>query len=325
MMKAMGLLGTLLLAPLWGSLPAQEPPRPDRHPLLAIFPDPLPDGRTSVMVEFANQFLRTEFEHADQGRTYARIDGEDWGLTLDLAQGLGPIVLNLRLRGVWRSGGFTDRFFAVWHKLFALPGGGRNIVPNFRLDYTLERDGRTIAQLARDRACLMDVDLAVLYPFGDRAAGGRLGASVQAPVGKQEDFSGSGGWDCLVGAALWKTLGGFTFHTQLERAFLGIGDDSPYAAVLDHRTQNRAWAGVTWRGDGDGFFGGLGLDASIGYTESPYSVGVPRIDSSGWQQHWTFSHTRLPKWRVGISEEAGTYTSPDLTVFVQYKFSVPAT
>jgi hypothetical protein len=298
----------------------QETPRPNRHPLLSIFPDPLPDGRSTVTMEVANQFLRPDFEFADNGRTFARFDGEDWGLTVDLAQEFGPLVFNLRLRGIWRSGGCADQLFASWHTLLGTPQGGRQYAPKFRLDYTLMRDGHLVAQLINNRICFMDTDLAVLCPFGNQESGGRLGVSLQAPTGSRRDFSGSGGWDELVGAALWKSWGYFRFHTQLEYAFLGISDINPYSLVLEHRTQKRAWVGAACQGCGHGFWSGLGLDITIGYTESPYSVSVPRIDRSGWQQHWTFSHMRFPKWKIGLSEEAGTYTSPDLTVFVIKKF-----
>jgi hypothetical protein len=306
----------LLCAGLSG-LSAQEAPRPNRHPLLSIFPDPLPDGRTSVAVETANQFLRPEFQSGNGGRTLARFDGEDWGLTLDYARRAGPMVLNLRLRGLWRSAGWTDQIFAAWHALLSTPTGGREQVPDYRLEYMLSVDGRTVARLGSARARLMDVDLAVLLPFGGPDAGGRVGASVQAPTGKSDDFSGSGGWDWLVGAALWKKAGPFTFHAQLERAFLGVPDGSPYALALDGRTQKRIWAGTAFR------VGGLGVDASIAYAEGIYATGIPRLDRSGWQQHWTFSHARLPKWRAGFTEEAGTYLSPDLTAFVQWRPAGP--
>jgi hypothetical protein len=194
------------------------------------------------------------------------------------------------------------------------------MAPKYRLDYTLEREGQTVAQLVSDRASFMDADISVLYPFGSPKSGGRLGASVQAPTGIRSDFSGSGSWDELVGIALWQGWGRFLFHTQLEYAFLGIDDTNPYSKVLDHRTQKRAWGCITYQGMGQRFWSGLGLDITIAYVESPYAVGIPRIDRSGWQQHWTFNHSRLPRWRMGISEEAGTYTSPDLTVFFQYRF-----
>ncbi|MDR2697230.1 MAG: DUF3187 family protein [Holophagales bacterium] len=303
---------------LWSLFP-QESPRSNRHPLFSIFPDPLPDGRTTVTMEASNQFLRPDFEIAENGRAFARFDGEDWGLTLDLARELGPLVFNLRLRGIWRSGGWADQAIASWHTLLGTPKGGRENAPKFRLDYTLIRDDQLVAKLISDRACFMDTDLAVLYPFGNAESGGRLGVSIQAPTGSRDDFSGSAGWDEIVGVALWKSRGYFRFHTQLEYAFLGISDSNPYSLVLERNTQKRAWVGVTYQGRGHDFWNGLGLDITIAYTESPYSIGISRIYTSGWQQHWTFSHTRLSKWKIGLSEEAGTYTSPDLTVFVQYR------
>jgi hypothetical protein len=313
---------SLFLCPLLavGAMNAQEAPRPNRHPIFSVFPEPLPDGRMNITLEAASQFLRPDFEIGGDGRSLARFDGEDWGLSTDLAKGFGPFALNLRLRGIWRSGGWTDQAFASWHTLLGVPQGGRQAAPNFRLDYSLAMDGSLVAQLNKDRFCFMDADLALLYSFGNGESGGRLGASIQAPTGSRGDFSGSGGWDELLGAALWRSWGNFRLHAQVECAFLGISRSNPYSATLAHRTQTRAWAGAAYLGQGTGFIGGLGLDITIGYTESPYSVGIPRIDNPGWQQHWTFSHTRLTKWRFGISEEAGTYTSPDLTGFIQYRF-----
>jgi|GEM_PF-362674 len=309
--------GTTDKSSRWHSFP-QESPAPNRHPIFSIFPEPLPYGRTAITIEASNQFLRTDFEIADNGRTFARIDGEDWGLTVDLAREFGPMLFNLRIRGTWRSGGWSDQAFASWHTLLGTPRGGREEAPKFRLDYTLIRDGQLVAQLTKDRACLMDTDLAVLYPFGNSESGGRLGLSIQAPTGSRSDFSGSGGWDELVGIALWKSWGYFRFHTQLEYALLGVSDSNPYNLLIEHSNQKRAWIGIAYQGRGHSFWRGLGLDISIGYTESPYSIGVSRIDTSGWQQHWSFSHTRLPNWKIGFTEEAGTYTSPDLSVFLKY-------
>ena len=308
------------IKPATWSVFTQSAPTPNRHPLLSIFPEPLPEGKTSITMDASSQFLRPDFEVSDGGRTLVRFDGEDWGLTLDLALPIGPLLLNLRLRGVWRTGGWADQAFASWHTIIGTPQGGRHEAPKFRLDYILSRDGRLVARLNSDRACFMDTDLAILYPFGDQDTGGRAGVSLQAPTGSRNDFSGSGGWDELMGLALWKSLRDFRFHIQLEYAFLGVGDDNPYDLVLDGRTQKRAWAGVTYQGRGGSFWSGLGLDITISYTESPYVTGMPRIDRPGWQQHWTFTHSRLPKWRMGISEDAGTYTNPDLTVFLQYRF-----
>ena len=65
---------------------------------------------------------------------------------------------------------------------------------------------------------------------------------------------------------------------------------------------------------------GLGLEVALAYAGSPYRTGLSRLDKAGWQQHWTFRHRRLPRWRFGFSEEAGTYTAPDITAFTAYRF-----
>jgi hypothetical protein len=207
-----------------------------------------------------------------------------------------------------------------WHQAFTMPQGGREDAPKNRLVYHLERDGRVVGDLTRPGVALMDLDVAWIRPFGTPEAGGRVGASVQLPTGKQSDFSGSGGTDGLVGAALWRRLGHWRFSGQVERVVLGLPKGSPLRTVMDKTSFSRAWAGFGWVGDGPGLLSGLGLEVSLGYAGSPYRTGLSRLDRAGWQQHWTIRHTRLPRWRFGFSEEAGTFTAPDVTGFAAYRF-----
>ena len=302
------------------SLGAQETPRPNRVAWLEVFPEPLPEGVPQVALEMTSQFLRPDFEESGDGRTSARLDGEEWQFTGDLPFRLGPGILNLRLRIAHRSGGAADQLLQSWHGLLGTDQGGRDLAPKGRLAYFLERDGVIVGRLDRPGLRLMDTDLAFLLPWGDGASGGRLGASLQLPTGRREDFSGSGGLDGTLGLATWKTFGPWRLHGQAERVFIGLPGDSPYRAVLAHRAFNRAWAGFGLQGRGPGFWRGLGLDITLAYAASPYRVDIPRIDRAGWQQHWTFSHARLPAWRLGFSEEAGTYMAPDITAFVSKRF-----
>jgi hypothetical protein len=197
--------------------------------------------------------------------------------------------------------------------------GGRELVPTGRLAYHLERDGVVVGDLSHPGLRLMDVDLAWLFPFGTPEAGGRWGASVQLPTGRQADFSGSGGTDALVGGALWHRWGHWRASGQVERVLLGLPANSPLKVVLAQRSFSRAWASFGWVGEGAGFLPGLGLEVALGYAGSPYQTGIKRIDRAGWQQHWTFRHAHIPQWRFGFSEEAGTYTAPDITAFVAYR------
>lgn len=300
------------------ALGAQEAPRPNRVAWLAVFPEPLPEGVRQVALEATSQFLRPDFEQS--GGTFARLDGEEWQLTGDLPIRLGPGILNLKVRVVQRSGGIADQALQSWHRFFGTDVGGRDLATKGRLAYHLEKDGVVVGHLDRPSLRLMDTDIAYLLPWGNSASGGRVGASLQLPTGHREDFSGSGGLDGTLGLAAWKTYGAWRVHGQAERVILGLPADSPYRVVLDKRAFNRAWAGLAFQGRGSGFWRGMGLDITLAYSASPYLVNIPRIDHAGWQQHWTFSHASMPNWRFGFSEEAGTYTAPDITFFVSRRF-----
>jgi hypothetical protein len=301
-------------------LSAQETPPSNRVAWFGVFPEPLAEGVSALTMEATSQFLRPDFETSSDGRTFARLDGEDWMLTGDLAQRTGPVIWNLRVRLADRSGGVMDPFLASWHRTLNTPLGGRDFVPQGRLAYHLERDGKVIGDLDRPGLHLMDTDVSAQFALGDAEVGGRIGASLQLPTGQRDDFSGSGGVDGLVGAAFWKRWGGWRLHGQAERVFIGLPADSPYRAVLGQRAFSRIWAGGGWQGQGDGFWSGLGLDITLAYAGSPYAVGIVRIDRPGWQQHWTLTHAACPRWRFGFSEEAGTYNAPDFTAFVSYRW-----
>lgn len=311
-------LACLLMAPLL--LCSQETPRSNRVTWLQVFPEPMPQGVPELGLDFSSQYLRPDRAQSNDGRTVARLDGEEWMFTADLPCKLGPAILNLRIRAVHRSGGIGDRAIENFHGLMGLPDGGRNLLPENRLDYHLERDGVVVGNLTRSGFALMDTDIACLLPFGTRDSGGRVGGSIQLPTGKRKEFSGSGGLDGMVGAAGWKRSGVWGVHGQIEQVFIGLSSDSPYRKVLGKRAFTRAWAGGGFQGQGPGFWRGFGLDLTLAYAGSPYAVGIGRMDKAALQQHWTVTHTALPQWRFGFSEEAGSYLSPDITIFVSRRF-----
>jgi hypothetical protein len=313
-------LRVLLIAMVAVGLVAQETPRPNRLAWFEGFPEPLPEGASEVALEATSQMLRPDLERSADGRTFARLDGEEWQLTGDWAVKAGSSRFNVRVRVASRSGGIADQAIWNWHTMFNMPQGGREDAPKNRLVYHLERDGRVIGDLTRSGVSLMDLDVAWVRPFGTADAGARIGVSVQLPTGRQSDFSGSGGTDGLVGAAAWKRLGRFKVFGQAERVMLGLPRNSPLREVVDGTSFNRAWGSVAWLGQGPGLLDGLGLEISLAYTGSPYRTGLERLDRAGWQQHWTLRHTRLPRWRFGVSEEAGTFTAPDITAYLVYRF-----
>lgn len=307
-------LGGLSLA--WG----QATPRPNRVAWFEGFPEPLPEGVSEVAMEATSQMLRPDLERSADRRTFARLDGEEWQFVGDWALRAGSTRINVRARLASRSGGIADQAIWTWHRLFSMPQGGRGDAPKNRLAYHLERDGRVIGDLSRPGLALMDLDVAWVRPFGTADAGGRVGASIQLPTGRQSDFSGSGSTDGLVGGALWRTYGRWRVFGQVERVLLGLPQDSPLRTVMDKTSFSRAWATLGWLGEGPGPISGIGIEVSLAYAGSPYRTGLSRMDRAGWQQHWTFRHARIPRWRFGFSEEAGTFVAPDLTAFVAYRF-----
>lgn len=295
-------------------------PRPNRVAWMEIFPEPLPSGRSGLSLEFTSQFLRPDRATSGDGRTHAVLQGEEWQLTGDLAAPLWGGYVNLRLRANVRGGGIADQFLVTYHTFLGTPGGGRELVSKDQFHYRLERDGVIVVDLKKPDTVLMQPDIAWVKPFGTKDAGGRFGLSVQLPTGKRENLTGTGRVAGLVGGALWKATGPWHGFAQAERVFFGLPKESPYKAVITQRSFTRAWMGGGYQGEGDGFFSGLGVELSIGYIENPYHVDLARMDKDGAQQYWTVTHKRLPRWRFGISEEAGSYFAPDLTVFACYRF-----
>ena len=301
-------------------LMAQETPQPNRMVWFAVFPEPLPSGDSELALEASNTQLRPDLQHSGDGRTSVNVDGEEWQLTGDYALDLGPGRFNVRARVVHRSGGIADQAIIGWHRFFGMPQGERDHSPRFRLDYHLERDGVVVADLQRPGLHLMDLDLAWVQAFGTLDGGWRWGLSLQAPTGQRSDFSGDGAWDGTLGFAGWKRWGSWRIHGQAEEVFLGVGHSNPYGVVLGRHSFPRAWAGAGYQGDGPGFWRGLGLDITFAYTDSPYAVGIRRVDKHGMEQHWAFTHRAFPRWRFVISEEGETYTAPDVKAALVYRF-----
>lgn len=287
---------------------------------MEIFPEPLPSGRSGLALEFTSQFLRPDRATSGDERTRAVLQGEEWQLTGDFSAPLLGGYINVRLRAVTRSGGIADQFLVTYHTFLGTPGGGRELAPKDQFHYRLERDGTVVVDLKKPDTVIMEPDIAWVKPFGTKEVGGRFGLSIQLPTGKRENFTGTGRAAGLVGGAIWKVTGPWHGFAQTERVFFSLPEDSPYKAVLTQRAFTRAWVGGGYQGEGVGFFSGLGIELSLGYLENPYHVDLPRVDKDGLQQHWTLTHKRLPRWRFGLSEEAGSYFAPDITVFAGYRF-----
>jgi len=313
-------LWVLSVAMVTTGLMAQETPHPNRLPWLSIFPEPLPEGVSQVSLEGSNQFLRTSRQDSPDGLAHAELEGEDWQVTSDFAWALGPGLLNLRTRLTYRSSGFMDRAIMNWHHLLGVGQGGRDQVQTFMDVYHLDRNGVVVFDLSRPRLELQGLDLAYVLPWGDKNAGGRLGGSIQIPTGHAEELQSSGGTNFMAGLGAWTTVGSLRFWAQGEDMWISLPQDSPLRQVVSRGQFWRAWAGAHYQGPGGGFLRGFSLDLSYSYNETPYWTKLVRIDKYGAQQTWVFSHERLPKWRFGFTEKAGTFSTPEITFFTTYRY-----
>jgi len=309
--------GLAFVAVLGCSAAAQETPPANRVAWLEILPEPLPDGAASLGLEFTTQFVS---ETGKDLRSPSGLDGEEWQVTADFPWRIGWGFLNLRVRVNHRSGGIADQAILDWHKILGMPAAGRDQVAPNRFSYLMQVDGVTIARLDHPVTQLMPLDLAWCLPFGDALGGGRAGLSVQLPNGDPGSFGGTGGTAWTLGAAGWRTHGSWTLHGQAEQVFIQLPAGSLYRKAMDRGQIRRGWIGLGCRLPGPGVLAGLGVDFTISGQESPYHIGVVEVDHAGWQQHWTLTHTRFPRLRFTVSEEAGVGPAPDVTAALVFRY-----
>ena len=310
---------TLVLCLAALTLGAQETPRPNRVAWLEVFPEPLPDGTRQITLEMTSQFLRPDFEQSADGRTAARLDGEEWQLMEDLPIALGPGILNVRLRVAHRSGGVADQLLQSWHRLLGTDTGGRDLAPKGRLSYDLERDGVLVARLDRPGLHLLDTDIAYVLPWGHPASGGDWASpcSFHRPAG---------------GLLRQRRPGWHPGPSGLE----GLRDLAPPCSGRTGRHRPSRGQPLPRRPGTPGLQPRLGRfrlpGPGTGILEGPgpgYHPWPMRRAPTGWKSaHRSrrlaaaldLQHTAMPNWRLGFSEEAGTYTAPDITAFVSRSF-----
>lgn len=315
MRLALGALLPALMLPLM----AQETPQPNRVAWMSIFPEPLPEGVTQFGLDVTNQFLRPDREDSIDGLTHAQLQGEDWEVVSDLAKREGPGIFNVRTRLTYRSSGLLDRAIMNWHGILGVDQGGRDQLPCFNDIYLLQRNGVTVFSLERPRLEFQGVDVAYVVPWGDQSSGGRAGATVQLPTGREEELQSSGGTNFLAGGAIWKTFHLVRLWAQAEEIWISLPQASPLRQVVDRGQFWRAWAGLHYQGPGGSFWKGFGLDLGYAYNETPYFTKLVRIDKYGLQQTWTVSHLHLPRWRFGFTEKGGTFSTPEITFFTTFR------
>ena len=238
------------------------PAGPRRRPGPTVWPgsrasrSPCRKGPVKLALEATSQMLRPDLERSADGRSFARLDGEEWQLTGDWAMKAGllpvqcPGPLGLPLRRHRRSG-HLELASDVQHA----PGGTGGCAEEPAV-YYLERDGHVIGDLTRPGVTLMDLDVAWIRPFGTADAGGadrRLGAAAHREAVRffrQRRHRWAGGRRGLEAA---RPLQGFRPGGAGDA---GPARHSPLREVMDRTSFNRAWGSVAWLGQGPGSWTG---------------------------------------------------------------------
>ncbi len=231
-------------------------PLPTRiqHPLALIQPGFTPrsvrtqaPGEWRVEGELAYSSI---FERSAAAGARVAFDAELLRSSLRARRGLAPgIDLEVALGGVYGSSGFLDQFIEEFHDLIGAPNQGRDKFPQDRFESVIEVDGQTAWSWRDDRAQLGDTLLVLTFGESEleREQWGnawRLG--LELPTGDEQQGSGNGGVDWLVG---WS--GEISFDTTTHFAAASAGQARTTTTLaragLDLPERLELFYGLEWR------------------------------------------------------------------------------
>ncbi len=155
------------------------------------------------------------FEVGDGVNGSVSFDGELWRTSMMLRTGLDVRTdVEVEVPIVYASSGFLDVFIEAWHDVFGLPDSGRETRPQFDYDMRLVRDGEDVYAMTGNRVGLGDVPIVVTRRIVDARGAAPavfVQASLEIPVGSEENGFGNGALDWGLGAGLESNVGVWTF------------------------------------------------------------------------------------------------------------------
>jgi hypothetical protein len=241
------------------------------------------------------------------------LDGETYVATFGLRYGLAEhLQVGIDLPWVWQSKGFLDGFIENFHDFFGMPNADRNNMSNNNINYVYDsRDGDDFL-LDHATSGIGDVRLLGSWQWLDtEKTAANLQASIKAPSGDADKFTGSGGWDISLAlsaqrdfplenghASLWGGLGG---------TWLGDGN------VLQDRVEN--WAASGWLGAGWSPLDWLGLKLQLDSHSALYDsnldeIGTPALILTLGGTLGLGEKTSLD---IGVGEDLSIDASSDVT------------
>ena len=266
-------------------------------------------GQSSVRLGFDIANIASNNQRDDE---LIVLDGETYVATLGLRYGLAEhLQVGFDLPWVWQSKGFLDSFIEDFHDLFGLPNGDRNNMPKDKINYLYSSSDGDDFLLDEEANSIGDIRLLAAWQWLDtEQAAASLQASIKAPTGDSDKFTGSGGWDISLalsaqrdfplekgGASLWGGLGG---------SWLDDGD------VLQSRTEN--WAASGWLGAGWSPLDWLGLKLQLDSHSALYDSDLKEIGNAALMltMGGTLGLGEATALDIGVGEDLATSTSPDV-------------
>ena len=266
-------------------------------------------GQTSARLGFDISSIASDNHRDDE---LIVLDGETYVATLGLRYGLAEhLQVGFDLPWIWQSKGFLDNFIENYHDFFGLPNGDRNNMSNNQINFLYTSSDGDDFLLDHETNSIGDVRLLAAWQWLDtEQTAASLQASIKAPTGDSDKFTGSGGWDISLalsaqrdfplekgGASLWGGLGG---------SWLSDGD------VLQDRVEN--WAASGWLGAGWSPLDWLGLKLQLDSHSALYDSDLKEIGNAALiiTMGGTLGLGEATVLNIGVGEDLATSTSPDV-------------
>lgn len=285
----------------------------NQHPVVALYglPSPLPArlpamGTTQVagVVNWSNFAVAESQDDAS-----VTLDGEVFETRLHLDRSFADrFAVHGEVAYRHLSGGSLDSAVESWHRIFGMPNGARNQLPDDQLLLEYRTGSQSPLFIDQSVGGFADIPLAVGYQLAaSETSAATAWLTVKLPTGKAEDFTGSGAVDvALTVAAERRVAERWQLFGQANVAWLGDGD------VLPEVQESYAWsalAGVSWNA-----WRALDLTLQLEANSAVLDTGIEELDGDAVVLTFGGTYRTTGGWQfdVGVSEDVQVDASPDV-------------
>ncbi|MCB9914761.1 MAG: DUF3187 family protein [Planctomycetes bacterium] len=169
------------------------------------------------------------------------MDGETIRTTLRARYGLGAHTdVEVELPFLHAGAGGLDHFIEAWHRVFGLPGGGRERFPDDQYEMRVVEGGDVLYELEGNRLALQDVPVILTRNVRREDAHGpaiALRGALELPTGSESSGFGNGALDVGVGVLGERSLGRWSVFGALS--VLAHGQPDRLRALPAHELEDQ--------------------------------------------------------------------------------------